>query len=110
MASQEDITAQKTQWTEGLLEDLCTSLERGKDSVTVNGFARELMEDKQLPREYLVRKVRERSGDAAATRLDGILTGKAVRTQAGGASKKSYAAARRRGKLLGFLQRIGLVS
>lgn len=76
MASDENRTIQKTQWTDSLLQDLCTALKSGREDKTVRGFARELMDDKGLPIGYLVRKVEEQVGPEQAERLDVIVRGR----------------------------------
>ncbi len=69
-------TIQKTEWTDSLLEDLCTALSGERENDVVRGFARELIDDKNLPIEYLVRKVQENVGSAQAERLDILIRGK----------------------------------
>ncbi len=73
-----DRTIQKTQWTGSLLEDLFTALKGQRDDDTVRAFARELMDDKDLPIGYLVRKVEESVGAAEAERLDVLIRGRQV--------------------------------
>ncbi len=91
-------TVQKTQWTEALLQDLYTALRRGRDDATVRGFARELMDDKDLPLSYLVRKVAEKVGESEAKRLDALVRGKVAAARA-----PTETRGRRRG-LMGFVR------
>ncbi len=71
-----DQTIQKTQWTDSLLQDLCSALKTHRDDETVRAFARELMDDKDLPLSYLVRKVKESVGAVQAERLDVLIRGR----------------------------------
>jgi len=64
-----------THWTSSLLEDLCDALKRQRDNDTVRAFARELMDDKDLPISYLVRKVQQKVGAQEAERLDVLIRG-----------------------------------
>ena len=73
---QYDQTIQKTQWTDSLLEDLCASLKSQRDDATVRDFAKELIDDKDLPIGYLVRKVKDNVGPAEAERLDILVRGR----------------------------------
>jgi len=72
----DDETIQKTEWTGTLLEDLCSALSGKREDDVVRGFAKELIEDKNLPIGYLVRKVTETIGSAEAERLDILIRGK----------------------------------
>ena len=74
----ENQTIQKTQWTGLLVEDLYAALRNNRDDETVRGFANELINDKQLPTSYLVRKVSEEVSSAAGDRLDLLLRGRYV--------------------------------
>ena len=69
---------QITQWTGLLVEDLYSALRHDRDDETVRGFANELINDKQLPPSYLVRKVSEEVSSAAGERLDLLLRGRYV--------------------------------
>jgi hypothetical protein len=69
-------TIQKTEWTNSLLQDLIAALRAERDDATVRGFARELVDDKDLPIAYLVHKVGEAIGTAQAERLDLLLRGR----------------------------------
>lgn len=76
MANDDDNhTIQPTQWTSSLLEDLCDALKSQRDNDTVRAFARELMDDKDLPISYLVRKVEQKVGAREAERLDVLIRG-----------------------------------
>ena len=72
----DDETIQKTEWTGTLLEDLCSALSGKREDDVVRAFAKELIDDKNLPIEYLVRKVEETVGAAEAERLDILIRGK----------------------------------
>ncbi len=91
-------TVQKTEWTEALLQDLYTALRRKRDDATVRGFARELMDDKDLPLSYLVRKVAEKVGDEEAKRLDVLVRGKVA------AERSPTDTGARKGGLMGFVR------
>lgn len=69
-------TIQKTGWTRSLLEDLLDALRAKRDDATVREFAKELMDDKDLPISYLVQKVRERVGESESERLDVLVRGR----------------------------------
>ena len=71
-----DQTIQKTQWTDSLLQDLCSALKSNRDDETVRAFAKELMDDKDLPLSYLVRKVDASIGAAQAERLNVLIRGR----------------------------------
>ena len=71
----DDHTLQPTNWTSSLLEDLCDALKKERDNETVRAFARELMDDKDLPISYLVRKVTQKVGRKEAERLDVLIRG-----------------------------------
>ena len=62
--------------TSSLLEDLFAALKGKRDDKTVRGFARELMDDKDLPISYLVQKTRQAAGTAEAERLDLLIRGR----------------------------------
>ena len=89
-------TIPKTQWTGLLVEDLLAALRNGRGDATVRGFATELIEDKQLPVSYLVRKAAQDVGQSEADRLDVLIRGSYVvkqerserAQQAGGAVKR----------------------
>ena len=76
MSVDSEITVEKTEWTQALIEDLCTALSNGRDDATVRGFARELMDDKGMPLAYLLRKVSEAVGDQQAKRLEILVRGR----------------------------------
>ena len=67
---------QKTEWTNSLLQDLFAALKGKRDDKTVRDFARELMDDKDLPISYLVQKTRQAVGAAEAERLDVLIRGR----------------------------------
>ena len=71
-----DQTIQRTQWTNSLLQDLCAALKGNRDDQTVRAFAKELMDEKDLPISYLVRKVGDAVGQAEAERLDILVRGR----------------------------------
>ena len=102
-----DRTHQKTEWTNSLLEDLCTALRGKRDDATVRGFARELIDDKNLPIGYLVRKVRDDVGDAAADRLDVLIRGRAaVEKEKADKAEKAREEARESGGVRGFMRKL----
>ena len=71
-----DQTIQKTEWTNSLLQDLFAALKGKRDDKIVRDFARELMDDKDLPISYLVQKAKEAVGAAQAERLDVLIRGR----------------------------------
>ena len=87
MSVDSDVTVEKTQWTQALVEDLCTALRNGRDDETVRGFARELIDDKDMPLQYLVRKVERTVGAAQAERLEIIVLGRRAAAQARNAQR-----------------------
>ncbi len=96
----DDVTVQKTEWTGTLLEDLCTALSLKRDDDVVRGFARELIDEKNLPIEYLVRKVNETIGSAAGERLDILIRGKYM------VEKSKAEHVESKGGLLGFVRKL----
>ena len=95
----DDATIQKTEWTGALLEDLCAALRGKRDDSAVRGFAQELMGEKHLRIEYLVRKVEENVGTEAAKRLDVLIRGKH-------AVEKSKAEQPKGGGVVGFVRKL----
>lgn len=57
------------------MDELFVALKNGRDDATVRGFANELVDGKQLPISYLVRKVKEGVGATGAKRPDVLLGG-----------------------------------
>ena len=100
-----DITTQKTQWTNALLEDLCTALSGKREDDTVRGFARELMDDKDLPIDYLVRKVYKMVGPAEAERLDILIRGKYM-VEKSKVEQEKVEQAKSQGGLFGFVRKL----
>ena len=98
-----DITEQKTQWTDSLLEDLCSALSGKREDDTVRGFARELIDEKDLPIEYLVRKVSEKAGSAEAERLDILIRGKYMVEKSKAEQAKQ---AKPQGGIFGFVRKL----
>jgi hypothetical protein len=99
----DDETIQKTEWTGTLLEDLCSALSGKREDDVVRAFARELMDDKNLPIEYLVRKVEDSLGQAEAERLDILIRGKYLVEK----GKKAEAEqAKSEGGVFGFVKKL----
>ena len=96
----DDGTVQKTAWTGALLEDLCSALRGKREDDVVRGFANELMNDKQMPIEYLVRKVEEDVGSSEAERLNILIRGRHA------VEKSKAERAKSQGGALGFLRRL----
>ena len=69
-------TIPKTQWTKSLLKDLLSALKAKRNDETVRAFAKELMDDKDLPISYLVHKAGKMIGTAEAERLDVLVRGR----------------------------------
>ncbi len=69
-------TIQKTEWTSSLLLDLLDALRAKRDDATVREFAKELMDDKNLPLSYLVQKTKEHVGQSESERLDVLVRGR----------------------------------
>lgn len=98
-----DRTIPKTQWTDSLLQDLCAALKGNRDDATVRAFAKELMEDKDLPLPYLVRKVKDSVGAAQAHRLDVLVRGRHAVERA---RKQEAASTRASSGLSGLVRRL----
>ena len=69
-------TIQTTVWTSSLLRDLFDALRAKRDDATVREFAKELMDDKNLPLSYLVKKTKENVGQSESERLDVLVRGR----------------------------------
>ena len=69
-------TIQKTEWTNSLIEDLLGALRDNRDDATVRGFAKELIDEKELPIAYLVKKVGDLVGQKESERLNVLLRGR----------------------------------
>jgi hypothetical protein len=69
-------TIQTTMWTSSLLKDLLDALRAKRDDATVREFAKELMDDKDLPLSYLVKKTKEIVGQSESERLDVLVRGR----------------------------------
>ncbi len=82
----EDLTTQKTLWTETSFEMLYAALETNKSDAKVKEILVGLR-GKNIKPIYLINKVRGKVGDDAAKRLEGILRRKAPE-KAGKATKK----------------------
>jgi hypothetical protein len=100
MSSDEERTIQRTEWTNSLLQDLCAALKAQRDDETVRAFARELMDDKDLPIAYLVRKVKQSVGAKEAERLDVLVRGRYL------VEKSKAAQVETEGGVRGFLRRL----
>jgi hypothetical protein len=69
-------TIHKTEWTNSLLEDLLDALKANRDDATVREFAKELMDEKDLPISYLVQRARKLVGESESERLDVLVRGR----------------------------------
>ena len=94
-----DRTTQNTEWTKSLLEDLIAAIQGKRDDHTIRGFARELMDDKDLPLKYLLNKVGAALGPAEAERLDVLMRGRYA------VDKSKAEAAKSSGGVRGFMRK-----